>query len=89
MGNIQRYTPVTLYPKAPVYNIFIIVDTVLKAMPHVTMAFNVAKIVPARASLTISLTKSLRVAGPLGRNEISNTKGNEVNNIAILPLWHA
>ena len=35
-----------------------------KAMPHVTMAFNVAKIASARASLTISLTKSLRVAGP-------------------------
>ena len=44
-------------------------------MPHVTidivdfssstMAFNVAKIASARASLTISLTKSLRVAGPL------------------------
>ena len=40
----------------------------LKAMPHVTisstmtMAFNVAKIASARASLTISLTKSLRVA---------------------------
>ena len=37
-------------------------------MPHVTisstMAFNVAKIASARASLTISLTKSLRVAGP-------------------------
>ena len=31
-----------------------------------TMAFNVAKIASARASLTISLTKSLRVAGPLG-----------------------
>ena len=30
-----------------------------------TMAFNVAKIASARASLTISLTKSLRVAGPL------------------------
>ena len=29
-----------------------------------TMAFNVAKIASARASLTISLTKSLRVAGP-------------------------
>ena len=29
------------------------------------MAFNVAKIASARASLTISLTKSLRVAGPL------------------------
>ena len=28
------------------------------------MAFNVAKIASARASLTISLTKSLRVAGP-------------------------
>ena len=42
----------------------------VKAMPHVTisstMAFNVAKIASARASLTISLTKSLRVAGPLG-----------------------
>ena len=30
-----------------------------------TMAFNVAKIASARASLTISLTKSLRVAVPL------------------------
>ena len=30
------------------------------------MAFNVSKIASARASLTISLTKSLRVAGPLG-----------------------
>ena len=29
-----------------------------------TMAFNVAKIASARASLTISLTKLLRVAGP-------------------------
>ena len=29
-----------------------------------TMAFNVAKIASVRASLTISLTKSLRVAGP-------------------------
>ena len=29
-----------------------------------TMAFNVAKIASARASLTISLTKSLREAGP-------------------------
>ena len=28
MGNIQRYTPVTLYPKAPLYNIIIIVDRV-------------------------------------------------------------
>ena len=37
-------------------------------MPHVTisstMAFNVAKIASARASLTISLTTSLRVVGP-------------------------
>ena len=43
-------------------------DLSLKAMPHVTisstMAFNVAKIASARASLTISLTKSLRVAVP-------------------------
>ena len=29
-----------------------------------TMVFNVAKIASARASSTISLTKSLRVAGP-------------------------
>ena len=29
------------------------------------MVFNVAKIASARASSTISLTKSLRVAGPL------------------------
>ena len=35
-----------------------------------TMAFNVAKIASARASLTISLTKSLRVAGPLDVNTI-------------------
>ena len=43
----------------------------LKALPHVTisstMVFNVAKIASARASSTISLTKSLRVAGPLVR----------------------
>ena len=26
--NIQRYTPITLHPKAPLYNIIIIVDTV-------------------------------------------------------------
>ena len=31
------------------------------------MAFNVAKVASARSSLTISLTKSLRVAGPLVR----------------------
>ena len=41
----------------------------LKALSHLTisstMAFNVAKIASARALLTISLTKSLRVAGPL------------------------
>ena len=30
VGNIQRYTPDTLYPKAPLYNIIIIVDTVLR-----------------------------------------------------------
>ena len=53
VGNIHRYTPIRLYPEAPLYNIITIVDTVL------------------------------------GRNEISNTKGNEVNNIAILTLWHA
>ena len=52
--NIQRYTPITLYPKEPLYNIIIIVDTVLKS-----------------------------------RNEILNTRSNEINNIAILPLWHA
>ena len=44
-------------------------STCLKALPHVTisstMVFNVAKIASARASSTISLTKSLRVAGPL------------------------
>ena len=44
----------------------------LKALPHVTisstMVFNVAKIESARASSTISLTKSLRVAGPLELN---------------------
>ena len=46
--------------------------TFVKALPHVTisstisstMVFNVAKIASARASSTISLTKSLRVAGP-------------------------
>ena len=36
-----------------------------------TMAFNVAKIASARASLTISLTKSLRVAGPLIETQIN------------------
>ena len=37
------------------------------------MAFNVAKIASARASLTISLTKSLRVAGPLLKVGLSTT----------------
>ena len=49
---IQRYTLITLHPKAPLYNIIIIVDTVLR------------------------------------QKEILNTKNIEVNNIAILPLWH-
>ena len=47
------------------------ITMVLKALPHVTISstisstvFNVAKIASARASSTISLTKSLRVAGP-------------------------
>ena len=45
-------------------------DAGVMALPHVTissttMVFNVAKIASARASSTISLTKSLRVAGPL------------------------
>ncbi len=30
VGNIQRYTLVTLYPKAPLSNIIIIGDTVLR-----------------------------------------------------------
>ena len=34
-----------------------------------TMAFNVAKIASSARSLTISLTKSLRVAGPLVGSE--------------------
>ena len=41
-----------------------IVDDIVEVSSS-TMAFNVAKIAPARALLTISLTKSLRVAGPL------------------------
>ena len=39
-----------------------------------TLAFNVAKIASARASLTISLTKSLRVAGPLVSNVLGLSK---------------
>ncbi len=35
MGNIQRYTPVRLYPKAPHYSIIIIVDTVLRQKRNV------------------------------------------------------
>ena len=41
-----------------------IVDDIVNVSSS-TMAFNVAKIASAHASLTISLTKSLRVAGPL------------------------
>ena len=37
--------------------------------PSSTMVFNVAKIASVRASSTISLTKSLRVAGPLGYDD--------------------
>ena len=29
LGNIQRYTPITLYPTAPLYNIITIDDTIL------------------------------------------------------------
>ena len=47
----------------------------VKALPHVTisstMVFNVAKIASARSSSTISLTKSLRVAGPLSLPSLS------------------
>ena len=49
-----------------VWSFFLVL--VVKALPHVTisstMVFKVAKIASARASSTISLTKSLRVAGP-------------------------
>ena len=38
------------------------------------MAFNVAKVASARASLTISLTKSLRVAGPLEKDNSENNR---------------
>ena len=30
IGNIQRYTPITSYPTAPLYNIIIIYDTILR-----------------------------------------------------------
>ena len=30
LGNIQRYTPIKLYPTAPLYNIIIIYDTILR-----------------------------------------------------------
>ena len=40
-----------------------IVDVIVE-YPSSTMVFNVAKIASARASSTISLKKSLRVAGP-------------------------
>ena len=55
------------------------------------MVFNVAKIASARASLAISLTKSLRVAGPLivaveyasGRFPLCSQRGVEHNNISL------
>ena len=52
------------------------------------MAFNVAKIASARASLTISLTKSLRVAGPLDETSWKIERAGEhawvrLNKIAI------
>ena len=54
-----------------------VANTRLKALPHVTisstMVFNVAKIASARASSTISLTKSLRVAGPLPEAELGQS----------------
>ena len=34
-GNIQRYTPITLYPTAPLYNIIIIYDTILRQKQNV------------------------------------------------------
>ena len=49
-----------------------------KALPHVTisstMVFNVAKIASAHSSSTISLTKSLRVAGPLAQHSAGVSK---------------
>ena len=55
------------------------------------MAFNVAKIASARASLTISLMKSLRVAGPyISHHEltvsavISKVVGYMINSIGEL-----
>ena len=34
--NTQRYTPVTLHPKAPLYNIIILVDAVLRQKRNFT-----------------------------------------------------
>ena len=56
------------------------------------MAFNVAKIASARASLfTISLTKSLRVAGPLDASteigDLHDTYDNMCYSIAMSMLW--
>ena len=52
------------------------------------MAFNVAKIASARVSLTISLTKSLRVAGPLVRNE-EFSKIAVIKNCTVLKKKHS
>ena len=50
------------------------------------MAFNVAKIASARASLTISLTKSLRVAGPLmAFRRLDASTAQSVSQFFVLP----
>ena len=53
------------------------------------MAFNVAKIASARSSLTISLTKSLRVAGPLHREQshsLNMSKTYNENGVFTFPV---
>ena len=51
------------------------------------MAFNVANIASACASLTISFTKSLRVAGPLYSRELARDRRNLLCDVGSLSVY--
>ena len=72
-------SPVSMLPGHATRND--IVDDIVDVSSS-TMAFNVAKIESARASLTISLTKSLRVAGPLQLHHVERSRSGVVTFLA-------
>ena len=69
-GRGNHYTTAPLWDQLTTRND--IVDDIVD-VSSLTMAFNVAKISSSARSLTILLTKSLRVAGPLIGEEIDDS----------------